>query len=144
MLDHEPGDCAQEDFGAGPVIVDVITGEEFKTWFFVMTLAWSRHQFVELVRDQKILTWLGCHRRAFEFFGGIPAKVVIDNPKAAITRACWRDPAVQRSYGDLVEAYGLYHLTLSATRGQEERTRGGRGELCQTQFSLLKGVSFPC
>ncbi len=52
-----------------------------------MTLAWSRHQFVELVRDQKILTWLGCHRRAFEFFGGIPAKVVIDNPKAAITRA---------------------------------------------------------
>ncbi len=107
MLDHEPGDSVQVDFGAGPVIVDVFTGEVFKTWFFVMTLAWSRHQFVELVRDQKILTWLGCHRRAFDFYGGIPAKVVIDNPKAAITRACWRDPAVQRSYGDLAEAYGF-------------------------------------
>lgn len=107
MLDHEPGDSAQVDFGAGPVIVDVITGEEFKTWFFVMTLAWSRHQFVELVRDQKVLTWLGCHRRAFEFFGGVPVKVIIDNPKAAITRACWRDPTVQRSYGDVAEAYGF-------------------------------------
>jgi len=59
MLDHEPGDIAQIDFGAGPVIIDVFTGEEFKTWFFVMTLAWSRHQYVELVRDQKIPTWLG-------------------------------------------------------------------------------------
>ena len=47
-------------------------------------LAWSRHQYAELVRDQKVLTWIGCHRRAFTFFGGIPARVVIDNPKAAM------------------------------------------------------------
>ena len=107
MLDHEPGDSAQVDFGAGPLIVDVFTGEEFKTWFFVMTLAWSRHQYAEMIRDQKILTWLGCHRRALAFFGGVPARIVIDNPKAAITRACWRDPAVQRSYADFAEGYGF-------------------------------------
>lgn len=29
MLDHEPGDSAQVDFGAGPVIIDVLTGEQF-------------------------------------------------------------------------------------------------------------------
>jgi transposase len=107
MLDHEPGDTAQVDFGAGPVITDVLTGEIFKTWFFVMTLAWSRHQYVEMVLDQKVVTWLGCHRRAFEFFGGVPAKVVIDNLKAAITKACWRDPAVQRSYADFAQEYGF-------------------------------------
>ncbi len=59
MLDHEPGESAQVDFGAGSVIIDVFTGEEFKTWFFVMTLAWSRHQYAEMVRDQKILTKKG-------------------------------------------------------------------------------------
>ena len=37
----------QVDFGAGPPITDVHTGEIFKTWFFVMTLAWSRHQYAE-------------------------------------------------------------------------------------------------
>lgn len=105
MLDYEPGDTAQVDFGAGPAIIDVLTGEVFKTWFFVMTLAWSRHQYVEVVRDQKVPTWLGCHRRAFEFFGGVPAKVVIDNLKAAITRACWRDPAVNRSYAAFAQGY---------------------------------------
>lgn len=40
MLDHEPGDSAQVDFGAGPFIIDVFTGEDIKTWFFVMTLVW--------------------------------------------------------------------------------------------------------
>ncbi len=107
MLDYEPGDIAQVDFGSGPPITDVMTGEVCKTWFFVMTMAWSRHQYVEMVTDQKILTWLGCHRRAFEFFGGVPAKVVIDNLKSAITKACWHDPAVQRSYADFAEGYGF-------------------------------------
>jgi transposase len=101
MLDYDPGDIAQVDFGAGSTIIDVMTGEIFKTWFFVMTLAWSRHQYVEIVTDQKVLTWLGCHRRAFEFFGGVPAKVIIDNLKAAITKACWHDPTVQRSFAGI-------------------------------------------
>lgn len=61
------------------MMTDALTGEIHKTWFFVMTLAWSRHQYVEFVRDQTVATWLGCHRRAFEAFGGVPARVIIDN-----------------------------------------------------------------
>lgn len=50
-LEFKPGEAVQVDFGAGPPITDVHTGEIFKTWFFVMTLAWSRHQYAEFVRD---------------------------------------------------------------------------------------------
>src|SRR6266849_2412312 len=85
-------EAVQVDFGAGPPITDVHTGEIFKTWFFVMTLAWSRHQYAEFVRDQTVATWLGCHRRAFEWFGGTVARVTIDNAKCAITRACVYEP----------------------------------------------------
>ena len=88
VLEFAPGDTAQVDFGQGPKITDVHTGELFKTWFFIMTLAWSRHQYAELVRDQSVETWLGCHRRAFEHFSGVPARILIDNPKCAITKAC--------------------------------------------------------
>ena len=107
MLDFAPGEAVQVDFGAGPEITDAVTGEVIKTHFFVMTLAWSRHQYAEIVRDQKIETWLGCHRRAFEFFGGVPARVIIDNPKCAITKACYHDPEVQRSYEAFAEEYGF-------------------------------------
>lgn len=107
MLDFSPGDAVQVDFGKCPDITDVFTGEIHKTWVFVMTLCFSRHMYAEIVTDQKVETWLGCHRRAFEFFNGVPDRVIIDNPKCAITRACYTDPEVQRSYGDLAEGYGF-------------------------------------
>lgn len=107
ILDFAPGEAAQVDFGKGPDITDAFTGETLKTWIFVMTLCFSRYMYAEVVRDQKVSTWLSCHRRAFEFFGGVPAKVIIDNAKCAITRACHRDPEVQRSYGELAEGYGF-------------------------------------
>ncbi|WP_414041655.1 hypothetical protein ACJU26_06285 [Acidithiobacillus sp. M4-SHS-6] len=46
-LTFAPGEAAQVDFGAGPLLVDPRTGELRKTWFFVMTLCWSRHQYAE-------------------------------------------------------------------------------------------------
>lgn len=107
ILDFNPGEAAQVDFGTGPVLMNTRTGECIKTWFFVMTLAYSRHQYLEFVLNQKVATWLGCHRRAFEFFGGIPVKVIIDNPKCAITKACYHDPEVQRSYTEFAEGYGF-------------------------------------
>ena len=106
-LEFKPAEAAQVDFGAGPMMTDALTGEIHKTWFFVMTLAWSRHQYVEFVRDQTVATWLGCHRRAFEAFGGVPARVIIDNCKCAITRACYYEPEVQRAYGECAEGYGF-------------------------------------
>ncbi len=107
ILDFAPAEAAQVDFGRGPVITDVFTGEVIKTWIFVMTLCFSRHMYAEIVTDQKLETWLACHRRAFEWFGGVPSKLIIDNTKCAITRACFRDPEVQRSYAELAEGYGF-------------------------------------
>ena len=74
------------------------TGEALRTWIFVMTLCYSRHQYAEMVLDQTVATWLGCHRRAFEWFGAVPARLIIDNAKCAITRACMHDPQVQQAY----------------------------------------------
>lgn len=78
ILDFAPGEAAQVDFSAGPLIVDERTGELQKSWVFVMTLCHSRHQYAELIRHQDVATWLACHRRAFEWFGGVPARVIID------------------------------------------------------------------
>ena len=103
-LDFEPGDAAQVDFGAGPVLTHP-DGLPRRTWAFVMTLANSRHQYVEFVWDQTVATWLGCHRRAFEWFAGVPRRVIIDNAKCAITRACAQDPTVQRAYAEAAEGY---------------------------------------
>jgi transposase len=106
-LDFEHGEAAQVDFGAGPFMSDPVTGKPKRVWFFVMTLCASRHQYLEFVWDQTVATWLRCHQRAFEFFGGRPARLIIDNPKCAITRAVRDDPDVQRAYGELAQGYGF-------------------------------------
>jgi len=52
-LEFAPGEAAQVDFGSGPKLPDPVTGELTLTWVFIMTLCWSRHQYAEIVWDQK-------------------------------------------------------------------------------------------
>ena len=78
-VECKPGEEAQVDFGFAGLLRDPETGELRRAWAFVMTLAWSRHQYVEFVFDQKLATWLLCHRHAFEWLGGVPERVVVDN-----------------------------------------------------------------
>jgi hypothetical protein len=95
------------DFGSAGEMIEPGTGELKKAWAFVMTLSHSRHQYVVFVFDQTVTTWLRCHREAFEYFGGVPKKIVLDNPKCAITKALLHDPVVQRSYREFAEHYGF-------------------------------------
>jgi transposase len=106
-VETRPGEEAQADFGYAGLMVDPETGELRKTWVFVMTLSWSRHQYVEFVFDQQLQTWLRLHRNALAFFGGVPERVVIDNLKAAIVRACWHEPEAQHAYRECAEHYGF-------------------------------------
>ena len=106
-VERKPGEEAQVDFGYAGRMIDPQTGKERRTWAFVLTLSWSRHQYVEFVFDQKIATWLRCHRNAFEFLGGVPKRLVIDNLKTAITKAVFDDPQVQLSYRECAEHYGF-------------------------------------
>jgi len=77
-LEVPPGDEAQVDFGFAGQFLDPESGRVRRAWVFVMTLSCSRHQYAELVFDQTIATWLRLHRAAFEFFGGVPRRVVLE------------------------------------------------------------------
>jgi transposase len=105
-VECKPGEEAQVDFGYAGQMIDG-EGKLRRSWAFVMTLSWSRHQYVEFVFDQKVGTWLRCHRNAFTFLKGVPQRVVVDNLKAAIVKACWEEPQVQLAYGECAAHYGF-------------------------------------
>jgi transposase len=106
-METAPGEEAQVDFGTAGLIVDPVGRVPRRAWAFVMVLSWSRHQYVEFVFDQEVSTWLRCHRHAFEYFGGVPRRLVVDNLKAAVVRAAFHDPVVQRAYRECAEHYGF-------------------------------------
>lgn len=101
-----PGEEAQVDFGAAGKFRDA-GGVLRPAHVFVMTLSYSRHQYAELVFDQKVSTWLALHRRAFASFGGEPAKVVVDNLKAAVLKAALHDPVLGEAYRRFAGHYGF-------------------------------------
>ena len=106
-IETAPGEEAQVDFGTAGCLLDPTDRVVKKAWAFVMTLSWSRHQYVEFVFDQEVATWLRCHRHAFEYFGGVPRRLVVDNLKAAVVRAAFHEPVVQRAYRECAEHYGF-------------------------------------
>lgn len=141
-LETPPGEVAQVDFGEVTPLVDPRTGEVRRTYAFTMVLAWSRHLYVEFVFDQKIPTWLLCHQHAFEWFGAVPQRLVLDNLKAAIVKAYTvdRDPEVVRAYAECAEHYGFLIDPCLPDRPQHKGKveRGGVGYLKQSFMPLLE------
>lgn len=104
-VETAPGAEAQVDFGGVGKLLDPATGKERPAHCFVMTLSYSRHQYLEFTFEQGIPAWIRCHRNAFQSFGGVPAAVVVDNLKAAVIKAQLEDPVLSIPYRRLAQHY---------------------------------------
>ncbi len=78
----KPGQQLQVDWAE--MGLNRVGGIEHKLYAFVGVLSWSRAMFVCFTTDMTMLTWLDCHLRAFQFFGGVPEEVLIDNLKTGV------------------------------------------------------------
>ena len=85
---------------------DPVGGRRRRVWAFVMVLSFSRHVFVRPVLTMDQHGWTAAHVAAFEFFGGVPARLVPDNLRTGVDRADLYDPKINRSYAELAEHYG--------------------------------------
>jgi transposase len=117
----EPGEELQVDFSNIGLIYDPKAGKMRKGYVFVATLGYSRHQYAEIVCNQKISTWLDLHQRALAFFGGAPRRVVLDNLKAAVVKALVLDPILGEAYRKLAQHY---HFLISPNRPGTPRHKG--------------------
>jgi transposase len=109
-VDTNPGECAQVDMGYAGKLYDPASGVLRRAWCFVMVLCHSRVQFVRIVFDQRIETWISLHEQAFAAFGGCVATVVPDNCRRAVLRTAFGvDGACElnRSYRELARHYGV-------------------------------------
>ena len=103
----EPGQEAQVDYGRLGRWLDAATGRLRTVWAFAMVLCCSRHMFVRPVIAMDQHAWTECHVAAFEFFGGVPGRLVPDNLKTGVDRPDLYDPKINRSYAELAAHYGV-------------------------------------
>jgi transposase len=81
-LAHRPGE-AQVDFGEVTV---KLGGEQVKVALFVMTLLHSDAIFCQVFPRECTEAFQEGHKRAFEFFGGVPRRISYDNSKIAVAK----------------------------------------------------------
>lgn len=113
-----PGTEAQVDFGYLGHFEH--QGRSRKVWVFAMVLAHSRYAFHRAVLDQSVATFIECHWRAFEFFGGVPQSVKIDNLKAGVIQADFYDPIIQQQYAQFLAHYHCQPITARVRRPQDK------------------------
>jgi transposase len=101
-----PGEEAQIDYGLLGSWFDPLASRVRRVWAFVMVLACSRHMFVRPVLRLDAPAWVAAHVAGFDFFGGVPRRLVIDNLKTGVDRADLYDPKMNRAYAELAEHYG--------------------------------------
>ena len=100
------GSEAQIDYGYLGMWADPISGRSRKLNVFVMVLAMSRHMFIRPVFAMDQAAWIEAHVAAFEFFAGVPERLVPDNLKTGTIRPDLYDPQLNRGYVELAEHYG--------------------------------------
>lgn len=105
-LSFEPGECAQVDWGYAGVVN--VGNTRRRMSFFVMVLCYSRMLYVEFTLAETQEQFLACHEHAFEYFGGVPRRVMVDNLKSAVLSHPAGQPAVYHPrYMDFAGHYGF-------------------------------------
>jgi transposase len=102
-----PGELAEVDFGRLGKIYDPETERNRFVWALVVTLGFSRHQYVHVGFSQKLLDLIDGLEQAWDFFDGVAERVVLDNLKQAVVRSDRYEPVFQRTFNEYAEHRGF-------------------------------------
>jgi transposase len=98
MAPCRPGELAEVDFGKLGLVWDPELERRRLLWALIVTLGYSRHQYVHVTHSQKLPDLIEGLEDAWVFFEGVVARVVLDNLKAAVVKADRYDPLFQRTF----------------------------------------------
>jgi transposase len=117
---HRAGECAYVDF-AGTTVpwIDFETGVQRRAQVFVAVMGCSNYTFMLALPDQKLGSWTTAHDELYAFLGGVPAVVVPDNLKSAVTRP-GRELVLNRTYFEQARHYGNVIMPTRPGRPQDK------------------------
>jgi transposase len=138
-LECGPGEEAQVDFGTGAPLL-LADGKRRRTHVFRIVLSHSRKAYSEAVTRQTTEAFVRCLENAFGHFGGVPQRLILDNLRAAVTKADWFDPDLNPKVVAFAQHYGTIFLP---TRPYTPRHKGKveRG-VDYVQENALRGRQF--
>ena len=118
-FDYAPGLYGLSDFSGKTLALRTGRGEK-DVEIFVAVLAHSCLIYVEAVPDQRVRHWTMAHRRALEYFGGVPERWIIDNLKAGVAKPDREEPQLNPSFREFAQHYNVAVLPARSGRATDK------------------------
>jgi len=136
---HKAGEKMFVDFSGDKAhYQDSATGKIIEAELFVSVLGASSYIFARAVPDQTKESFVDCNVRALEYYGGCPECLVPDNMKGAVTRACYYDPDINKTFAAMAEHY---HIAVLPTRKGKARDKAKvENGVLQAQRRILAAI----
>ncbi len=120
-IEHKAGDKLYVDFAGDKLnIVDKQTGEIQQVEVFVAILGASQLTYVEAVMTQQKEDFIAACEGALHYYGGVPAAIVPDNLKSAVTKSSKYEPVLNETFADFADHYGTTVLPARAHRPKDK------------------------
>jgi transposase len=120
-MEHKAGDKLYVDFAGDKLsIVDKQTGEIQYVEVFVAILGASQLTYVEAVMSQQKDDFIGACEGALLYYGGVPAAIVPDNLKSAVTKSSKYEPVLNDAFADFAQHYSTTILPARAYKPRDK------------------------
>lgn len=112
-----PGDAVQIDWGEATVFMN---GEKEKINLFCARLCHSCAPYVIAYKRQNLESFLDAIIHAFQYFGGVPGRLIFDNARVAVKSGFGAQAAAQDDYSQLAAHYGFQPVFCNPASGNEK------------------------
>ena len=143
-MEHKVGDKLYVDFAGDKLkIVDKQTGEIQEVEVFVAILGASQLTYAAALMSQQKEDFIGACEGALLYYGGVPAAIVPDNLKSAVTKSSKYEPVLNDSFADFAQHYSTTILPTRAYRPRDKALVENAVRILYTRiYAKLRGCDY--
>jgi transposase len=143
-MNHKAGDKMFVDYAGKTLpLIDENTGQVIEVEFFVAILGASQYTYAEASVSQKKEDFIVSVENAMHYFKGVPAAIVPDNLKSAVTKSSRYEPTLNETFLDFADHYETTILPARAYKPRDKSlVEGAVKILYQRIYSVLRDEIF--
>jgi hypothetical protein len=143
---HKAGEKLFIDYAGKKLhIIDRETGEIKPVEVFVATLGASQYTYVEVSFSQQILDFIGSVQNCLHYLGGVPACIIPDNLKSAVTKSNKYEPHINEQFACFASHYDTSIMPARALKPTDKSLVEGAVNITYTRIhAVLRDKEFYC
>jgi len=119
--EHKAGDKLYIDFAGEKLsFIDKLSGQTIQTEVFAAILGASQLTYVAAVMTQQKEDFIQACEDALHYYGGVPAAIVPDNLRSAVTKSSKYEPTINETFSDFAEHYNTTILPARAYKPKDK------------------------